>query len=124
MAPPVVCAHGSRGCAWARPRQSGVLNKSLGFDLSPSKPPGFAKSGLAKRWRERGIGRISSAKPVPRCLWWGKQILGERAGGPNTAHPVTQTVSNPYLRLESADGKHVAETPHKPQARREALSSD
>ena len=41
----------------------------------------------------------------------GEHILGERAGGPNAAHPVTQTVSNPYLRRESGDGKLVAEKP-------------
>ena len=80
MAPPVVCAHGSRGCAWARPRQSGVLNNSLGFDRSPLKPPGFAKSGLAKRWRERGNGRFSFAKPVPRCLWGSKSLANAPEG--------------------------------------------
>ena len=48
---------------------------------------------------------MSPAKPVPV---WGA-ILGERAGGPNAAHPVTQTVSNPYLRLETGNGKLVAE---------------
>ena len=35
----------------------------------------------------------------------GGAILGKRAGGPNAAHPVTQTVSNPYLRLETGNGK-------------------
>ena len=46
-------------------------------------------------------GRISLAKPVPV----GSTILGHRAGGPNTAHPGTQIVSTPYLRVESLDGK-------------------
>jgi hypothetical protein len=35
----------------------------------------------------------------------GSIFLGERAGGPNAAHPVTQTVSPPYLRREWGYGK-------------------
>ena len=46
----------------------------------------------------------------------GGAILGKRAGGPNAAQPVTQTVSNPYLRRATSDGKHIAEKPHKTQA--------
>ena len=119
-----LCSRLARRSAWARPRQSGVLNKSLGIDRSPSKPPGFAKAGSAKLRRKREdrshlARQASSPKPLQ-----GEQIPGERAGGPNSAHPVTQNVSNPYLRLESLDGKHVAETPHKPQACGRPLSSD
>jgi hypothetical protein len=85
----------------APPRQSGVLNKSLGFDRPCQK----------RQKREQG-GRISPIKPVPV----GITILDRRAGGPNTAHPVTQIMSNPYLRLEAGEGKHVAEKTHKPLA--------
>jgi len=105
--------------ALAPPRQSGVLNKSLGFDRPLSKSAWFRKT-LART----GAGRLSAAKPVPPKHVRKGAILGNRAGGPNAAHPVTQTVSTPYLRFETANGKLVAEKPHKPQAGGVSLSSD
>ena len=50
---------------------------------------------------------MTPAKSAPKSLSDGEHFLGERAGGPNAAHPVTQTVSNPYLRRELGDGKLV-----------------
>jgi hypothetical protein len=66
--------------------------------------------------------RMTLAKPVPKASRRGA-IFGERAGGPNAAQPVTQTMSTPYLRLGTGNGKHVAEKPHKTQGRIAALSS-
>src|SRR5882757_6640043 len=96
--------------ALAPPRQSGVLNKSLGFEQPLSKARGSLKPWrgqrlIASRWPNRS----------PNCLE-GRAVPGQRAEGPNAAHPVTQTVSTPYLRLETRNGKLVAEKPHKPMA--------
>ena len=105
-------------CASAPPRQSGVLNKSLGFGRPLSKAPGSLKSWHGQ---ESIACRLPSRSPNVFCRG---AILGKRAGGPNVAHPVTQTVSNPYLRLETGNGKLVAEKPHKPRACAGSLSSD
>jgi hypothetical protein len=85
---------GAAICAKALPRHSGVLNKSLGLD----RPP--VECAMARTW----VDRMTPAKPVPVG-----SSPDERAGGPNAAQPVTQTVSNPYLRVETADGKLLPE---------------
>src|SRR5882757_6187469 len=102
----------------APPRQSGVLNKSLGFERPLSKA-----RGSVKPWR--GQGQVASRSPSrsPKFARRGA-VPDQRAEGPNAAHPVTQTVSTPYLRLETRNGKPVAEKPHKPQAGELPLSSD
>ena len=118
--PPLVVlpTAGAAICALALPRHSGVLNMSLGLDRPPAECAWFAKTLARAR-----VARITPAKPVPKIVSKGDQILGERAGGPNAAHRVTQTVSNPYLRVETGDGKHIAEKTHKVWARNPALSS-
>ena len=118
--PPLVVlpTAGAAICARALPRHSGVLNMSLGFDRPSAECAWFAKT-LART----GVARITPAKPVPKIVSKGDQILGERAGGPNAAHRVTQTVSNPYLRVETGDGKHIAEKTHKVWGGNRALSS-
>jgi hypothetical protein len=78
----------------------GVLNKGLGFD----RPP---------RLGAHRTGRKLPAMPVPGSLL-GARFLASLPGGPNAAHPRTQTVSNSlYLRPEAGDGKQVAEKPEK-----------
>ena len=84
--------------AAAPPCHSGVLNKGPGFDWPPSTAP----------QREQGSVVIARQAGPPKHLWRAA-TLGERAGGPNAAHPDTQTVSTPYLRLETGDGKLVSE---------------
>src|SRR6478672_2980477 len=101
-------AAASVGCPEPEPRLRTATVKSAGF----LKPMARTRAG-----------RISFAKPVP-TLSGGGAVPGQRAGGPNAAHPVTQTVSTPYLRLETGNGKLVAEKPHKPQAGGASLSSD
>jgi hypothetical protein len=96
--------------AQAPPRHPGVLNKGLGSD----RPPSAA--------RERGQRLIANppAKPSPSGA-----ILGERAGGPNAAHPDTQTVSNNlYLRPEQTDGKLTLENTGKTSKTAVSLKPD
>ena len=81
---------------------------SLGFDR-----PSIAYAWFRKTLALTGVARLTPAQPVPKIVSKGDQILGERAGGPNAAHRVTQTVSNPYLRVETGYGKHDAEKTHK-----------
>ena len=103
MAPPVVCR--SRFARRMRARRcrvsSGVLNKSLGFDRSAAKNVALVSPNLGAN----GSRSLLAAKPVPPMPLSREQILGGRAGGPNTAHPVTQTVSTPYLRPNPRNGK-------------------
>jgi hypothetical protein len=92
-----------RRCFAAPPRYSGVLNKGLGCDRSPVDCAA-ARTGVDHR---------ALAKRFPKADM-GKQLLDERAGGPNAAHPDTQTVSNPYLRPAIFYGKPVAGKARKP----------
>jgi hypothetical protein len=98
-------AHGWRGenAHYALPRRSGVLTRvsaSIG-----RRHERLVSQNLGAR---RG-GRSDTARQMaPKSLSNGERFLGERAGGPNAAHPVTQTVSNPYLRRRLGDGKLVS----------------
>src|ERR1700712_5473759 len=78
-------AAASVGCPEQEPRLRTAIVKSAGF---------------LKTLARTRTGRISFAKPVPPLPRRGA-VPGQRAEGPNAAHPVTQTVSNPYLRLET-----------------------
>ena len=119
-------AHGATGRLRSRfagkarsapPRQSDVLNKSLGFDRLLLKAPGFAKP-----WRGQEPVAYRPPSRFPRNVFDWEQSLATVPEG-RTRHTIYSTVSTPYLRPGTANGKLVVEKPHKPRTCAGPLSS-
>ena len=92
-------AHSVTGRMHSRFAGNARLSAAASFG-SPEQEPRLRSAAVNSAAARTG----SVAWRPPSRSPWGA-FLGGRAGGPNAAHPNTQIMSTPYLRLDAANGK-------------------